>query len=143
MKLVNVPTQDTAVPAVLFPESKETRNFRLHHRHRKIALPTMEGIHFERTQDIISLAANGNYTEIVFKDGRKILVCKTLQNMENLIANASQFIRIHRSFTINLNRLKKYVKGKGGHVVMENDSTITVSAGRKQFFLNALEKYFG
>jgi hypothetical protein len=35
------------------------------------------------------------------------------------------------------------VKGKGGHVVMENGSNITVSAGKKHGFLNALEKYFG
>ncbi|MCR9288662.1 MAG: LytTR family transcriptional regulator [Bacteroidetes bacterium] len=143
MKLVNVPVLDAMHPSSFFPESNVTKTFRLHHAQQKIALPTMDGIHFEKVQAIVSLEANGNYTRIIFQDERSVLVCKTLQSMEALISNPRQFIRIHRSFTINLNMLQKYVKGKGGHVVMENGSNITVSAGKKHGFLNALEKYFG
>lgn len=110
---------------------------------RKIALPTMEGINFERIQSIISLEAKGNYTMLYFTGKRKLLVCKTLREMENQIRTGSQFVRIHRSYTINLNHLQKYVKGKGGYVVMENESMINVSAGKKQNFLDALKTYFG
>jgi len=110
---------------------------------RKIALPTMEGIDFEKVQDIISLEAQGNYTMIYFTKQRKLLVCKTLRDMENQIQSGSQFVRIHRSYTINLNHLKKYVKGKGGHVIMENNIAISVSAGKKHDFLHALKRYFG
>jgi len=110
---------------------------------RKIALPTMEGINFERIQDVISLEAKGNYTMLYFKGKRKLLVCKTLRDMENQIHTGSQFVRIHRSYTINLNHLQKYIKGKGGYVIMENGSMINVSAGKKQNFLDALKAYFG
>jgi len=110
---------------------------------RKIALPTMEGINFERIQDIISLEAKGNYTMLYFTGKRKLLVCKTLRDMENQIRTGSQFVRVHRSYTINLNHLQKYVKGKGGYVLMENGAMINVSAGKKQDFLDALKTYFG
>lgn len=110
---------------------------------RKIALPTMEGINFERIQDIISLEAKGNYTMLYFTGKRKLLVCKTLRDMENQIRTGSQFVRVHRSYTINLNHLQKYVKGKGGYVVMGNGAMINVSAGKKQNFLDALKTYFG
>lgn len=110
---------------------------------RKIALPTMEGIHFERIQNIISLEAKGNYTMLYFAGKRKLLVCKTLRDMEDQIRTGSQFVRIHRSYTINLNHLQKYVKGKGGYVVMENGAMINVSAGKKQDFMDALKVYFG
>ena len=110
---------------------------------RKIALPTMEGINFERLRDIISLEAQGNYTMLYFTKKRKLLVCKTLRDMEKQIRSGSQFVRIHRSHTINLDHLQKYVKGKGGHVVMENHMTISVSAGKKPAFLDALKMYFG
>ncbi len=110
---------------------------------RKIALPTMEGINFERIQDIISLEAKGNYTMLYFTGKRKLLVCKTLRDMENQIRGGSQFVRIHRSYTINLNHLQKYVKGKGGYVIMENGSMINVSTGKKTDFLDALKTYFG
>lgn len=110
---------------------------------RKIALPTMEGINFERVQSIISMEARGNYTMLFFTEKRKLLVCKTLREMEEQIRTGSQFVRIHRSYTINLNHLQKYVKGKGGFVVMENGSTINVSAGKKPDLLEALRTYFG
>ena len=110
---------------------------------RKVALPTMEGIHFERIKNIISLEAKGNYTFIYFTNRQKLLVCKTLREMEQLLDVAYQFVRIHRSFTINLNLLQTYIKGKGGYVVMEDGSTISVSSGKKPEFMEALKAYFG
>ena len=110
---------------------------------RKIALPTMEGINFEKIQDIINLEAKGNYTMLFFTGKRKLLVCKTLRDMENQLYTGSQFVRIHRSYTINLNHLQKYVKGKGGYVILENGSMVNVSSGKKQDFLDALKTYFG
>ncbi|MFT5168964.1 MAG: two-component system LytT family response regulator [Saprospiraceae bacterium] len=110
---------------------------------RKIALSTMEGINFERIQNIISLEAKGNYTMLFFTGKRKLLVCKTLRDMENQLHTGSQFVRIHRSYTINLNYLQKYVKGKGGYVILENGIMINVSSGKKQGFLDALKIYFG
>ena len=110
----------------------------------KLALPTMDGIIFEKIIDIVSLEAKGNYTNIHFIDGRKMLVCKTLNNVEaKILRHTGQFVRIHRSFTINLDRIQKYFKGKGGYVKMENGSSINVSAGKKQHFISALKQYFG
>ncbi len=107
----------------------------------KVALPTMEGLDFEEVRNIVSLEAQSNYTEIRLINKKKILVCKTLKEMEEAIRSEA-FVRIHRSHTINLNRLSKYVKGKGGYVVMDDGTTINVSAGRKQEFMEALEVFF-
>ena len=110
---------------------------------RKIALPTMEGIHFELVQNIISLEAKGNYTFLCLESGKQLLVCKTLMEMEDMLKNSVQFVRIHRSSTINLNKIAKYIKGKGGYVIMDDGSTRNVSAGRKNGFFEALKKYYG
>ncbi len=109
---------------------------------RKIALPSIDGIHFEKINDITCLEAQGNYTLLYFEDKRQLLVCKTLQAIERLIQTPLQFVRIHRSFTINLDQLQRYVRGKGGYVIMENGSHVNVSAGRKQAFLETVEQYF-
>lgn len=110
---------------------------------KKIALPTMEGINFENLHEVVFLEAQGNYTDIHFSDGRKLLVCKTLANMEDSLGEDGQFVRIHRSATINLNKIKQYVKGKSGYVIMENGQHINVSEGKKQFFMESLKLYFG
>lgn len=109
---------------------------------QKIALPTMEGISIEKVQHIICLEAKGNYTMIHFQDGKQLLVCKTLRDVEIILGPNGHFVRIHRSFTINLDRLVKYYKGKGGYVVMENGTSLDVSNTRKQDFMDALRLHF-
>jgi len=127
----------------LSPEKTVERNLRIERPQRKIALPTLEGIHFEKVKEIIRLEANGNYTFIHLINNRKILVSKTLAEIENKLHHHPRFVRVHRSNTINLDLLTKYVRGKGGYVEMENGIQVTVSASRKQDFLSTLERYFG
>lgn len=124
-------------------ETALERNLRIERPQRKIALPTLEGIHFEKIKEIVQLEANGNYTFIHLINNRKILVSKTLAEVENKLYRHPRFVRVHRSNTINLDLLIKYVRGKGGYVEMENGAKITVSAARKQNFLSTLERYFG
>ncbi|TNE56707.1 MAG: LytTR family transcriptional regulator [Bacteroidetes bacterium] len=107
----------------------------------KIVLPTMEGMCFEKIKHIAYLEASGNYTVLHFLDDRQILVCKTLREVEQLLPETA-FVRIHRSHAIHLRHIKKYVRGKGGHVVLQNGVMLTVSAGQKEFFLKALKVYF-
>ncbi|MCB9293228.1 MAG: LytTR family transcriptional regulator [Lewinellaceae bacterium] len=109
----------------------------------KIALPTIEGYIFKKVEQIVLLEAEGNYTRLQFSDGSQILVCKTLRATEGMLAAHPQFIRIHRSYTINLNHLEKYIRGKGGYVVLENGQSVSVSNSRKNHFLKALEYFFG
>lgn len=109
---------------------------------KKIVLPTMEGLCFEKVRNIAYLEASGNYTLLHFTDKRQILVCRTLREVEQMLPEKG-FARIHRSHTIHLKHIKRYVRGKGGHVVLQNGVTLVVSAGQKDLFLNALRQYFG
>ena len=108
----------------------------------KIMLPTMEGLCFEKVKQIAYLEANGNYTVLHFTDARQILVCKTLREVEQMLPEAA-FVRIHRSHTIHLRHIKKYVRGKGGYVVLQNGATLAVSCGQKDVFIDTLKQYFG
>ncbi len=109
---------------------------------KKIALPTMEGLNFEKTREILFLEASGNYTMIHFADGRQVLVCKTLREIENMMP-VDHFVRIHRSHTIQLRHLTKYIRGKGGCVILKNGAALAVSAGQKDVFIEAIHAYFG
>lgn len=141
MRVVKTPVAEPSAPRI--PLHRHHLPKPASEQLRKIALPTMEGIHFERIQEITCLEAQGNYTLLYFSDKRQLLVCKTLQSIEQLLNNKLQFVRVHRSFTINLNHLERYIRGKGGYVILENGSHVNVSAGRKQAFLETVERYFG
>ncbi|MEO1626977.1 MAG: LytTR family DNA-binding domain-containing protein [Bacteroidota bacterium] len=109
---------------------------------RKIALPTLEGIHFEKINELVSLEAQGNYSVLKFTNNRQLLVSKTLREIEQMLNDNQRFIRIHRSFTINLDFILKYIRGKGGYVIMEDGSNVSVSVSRKQALMDAVTLYF-
>ena len=48
------------------------------------------------------------------------------------------FFRVHNSHLLNLNYIKSYHKGKGGELVMTDDTVIEVSTRRKEELLKKL-----
>lgn len=70
--------------------------------------------------------ADDNYTEIYLTNNKKKLVIKTLEYIEESLKYAN-FARVHKSYLVNLNEIVKYVKGKGGSVVLSNGKEIMVS----------------
>ncbi len=51
----------------------------------------------------------------------------------------SHFFRVHKSHLVNLNFMKKYVKGEGGYLIMQDGSEIEVARRRKTAFLEKLQ----
>jgi two-component system LytT family response regulator len=109
----------------------------------KIALPTLDGIYIESIDELLFLKAEGNYNALHFQGNRKLIVCKTLRDVEaQLDESEGYFFRVHRSFSVNLDRVRKYIRGKGGQVVLDNGATLDVSVSRKQAFCQALSRFF-
>lgn len=100
----------------------------------KIALPSHDGIIFAKITDILYLQASSNYTEFYLKSGLKYLVSKSLKEYEAMLEDHN-FYRIHHSHLINMNAVKKYVRGDGGYVILENDTALNVSKRKKDGFL--------
>lgn len=104
---------------------------------QRIAIPSMEGLLFVETGNIIYLEAHSNYTCFYLSDNRKITVTKTLKDFEELLPPAI-FIRIHHSYIINKNLVEKYIKGEGGQVVMKTGIVLDVARRKKEEFMKAI-----
>lgn len=105
---------------------------------KKVAIHTLEGIDFIEADDILFAEARGNYTELHLKNKVKITTSKKLKEFEAMLSEP-QFLRIHHSYIVNTKCVKKYVKGRGGYVILANDMSLPVSSARKEYFL----KLFG
>jgi len=106
----------------------------------KIALPTMEGLQMIVIGSIISCEAESNYTILLLKDKKKITTSITLKEIEEALEDHS-FVRVHRSYLVNLNEVEKYVKGEGGYLIMSDGSMIDVSRNKKETLLKRLLPY--
>jgi len=96
----------------------------------KITIPQQDGFEVINTVDILYCKADDNYTEIYLNNEKKKLVSKTLKYFEDALMD-SHFSRVHKSYLVNVNEIVKYVKGKGGSVVLSNGKQVSVSASRK------------
>lgn len=103
----------------------------------KLALPSSDGLVFVKIDAILYCEASSNYTNIFMDDGKKYIVSRTLKEYEDLLID-QDFFRIHNSYLINLNLIKKYVRGEGGYVIMNNDASLDVSKRKKEAFLSRI-----
>ena len=105
---------------------------------RKIALSMSNGLTFVEIADIVLLEADGAYTTFFLKDGQKIVVSKKLKFYEDILSKRAFFFRTHRSYFINVNFIKKYSRSENA-ILMDNDTSITISRDRKQEFETLLK----
>ncbi len=101
----------------------------------KITIPQQDGFEVIETASIMYCKADDNYTEIYLNNNKRKLVSKTLKYFEEALSE-SGFARVHKSYLVNVNEVRKYVKGKGGCVVLSNGKQIMVSASKKSNLLS-------
>jgi two-component system LytT family response regulator len=103
----------------------------------KISIVTNEGVEFFEISQIIRIESSSNYSKIHFKDGKVLLVTKLLKDFEEILT-PYRFYRIHNSHLINLSYIKKYLRGDGGQVLLQNGEIIDVARRKKEEFLKLI-----
>jgi two-component system LytT family response regulator len=103
----------------------------------RIALRTKEGLIFYPIKDILYCIAERAYTRFTFVNSKQLLVSGNLKEFESLLPEDT-FCRVHDSYLINLDHVKKYHYGKGGYVEMADGVPIDVSSRKRAAFLAKL-----
>jgi len=103
----------------------------------KIGLPIGEGIRFIKLAEVVKCEAERAYCNFYLTSGEKILVSKPMKEFEEQLEQ-SGFIRVHKSYIVNMDCVDTYVRGKGGYLVLSDGSSVAVSARKKEAVLTAL-----
>ncbi len=106
---------------------------------RKISISALDGIYFINISDILRLEAEDNYTHLYLNSGERITASKTIKAFEDLLTPFN-FYRVHKRHVINLNYMRKFVKGDGGYLIMDDDMRIEVSRRRRPAFMEQMRK---
>lgn len=99
-----------------------------------VSIPTLSGYELVNINDILYLEADNTYTTFYFEDKSKTVVTKNIGYFEEEFTEEA-FLRVHQSYMVNLNKVKAYIKGDNGYVVLTNGQPITVSKSRKEELL--------
>lgn len=106
----------------------------LQQQEKKIALPQSDHIEFVAVNSIIRCRGDRNYTHFHLKDGRELLVSRTLKEYVDLLDDSS-FFRVHQSHLVNLDCVQKYRKRDGGMLITTDGAKIPVARARKDELL--------
>lgn len=118
----------------LLEESMKAQHF------NKIALPSIDGVDFVNTSDIVYLEADGAYTEVWLSNNSKFIVSKKLKFFEEILSNKPHFFRSHRSFIVNVNAVKHYSKAENSFT-LDNGKQIGIARERKAEFEQLLSEH--
>jgi two-component system LytT family response regulator len=98
-------------------------------RINKIAVSSLTGITFVNLDDILYVEASSNYSILVLLDGEKVIISKTLKDVQEILENRN-FFRIHRQYIINLHKVKHFNKNDC-LLTMENNKQLQVARIQK------------
>lgn len=104
----------------------------------KINISADGKIYLLEPQDVIMLKSDKSYTTIYLESEQKIVVSKTLKEVEKKF-QLNSFYRVHNSYLINLDHVKAYYKRMGGELVLTNELTASVSRNKKIELMNKLQ----
>ena len=107
----------------------------------KLCVPTFKGFAVLKLEDIIICEAEKNYTIIHLKDKKNIIVSRPLLEYENILEGTT-FLRIHRTFLINLQHVTEYHRGEGGVIIMSNGEEVEISRRKKDIFQTRIREIF-
>lgn len=106
---------------------------------RKIALKTVDAIHFINTDDIIHCASADNYTRFFIKNRKPLMISQSLKTFDEMFEPLG-FLRIHQSHLINLAHISKIDRKGGFQVEMSDGSTIPVAVRKKDLLVSRLSE---
>ena len=107
----------------------------------KLCVSSLKGFQVVELDDILYAESSGNYTNLYFTNLQMICTSKPMHEYEELLED-SGFIRIHKSYLVNLLHVKEYVRGEGGSVILSNNKEIEVSRRKKDIFLTKMKEFY-
>jgi len=112
-------------------------------------------IYSDRSKDVIKLDASnlllieaaGNYAKIVFTEENKTkttLILATMKLLESQLANYQQFSRCHKSYIVNLKKVKKVLGNSHGYKleIPGFDELVPVSRSYAETFIKSVDKVY-
>ena len=91
-----------------------------------------------KISDIVYLESEGEYVRMHLADGTTITTLFRLKNMEAALPS-DMFMRVHRSYIVNLQRIRSYVKGR---VFISDSEYVPIGENYREAFQRYIEAHY-
>ncbi|MCB0755769.1 MAG: response regulator transcription factor [Flavobacteriales bacterium] len=108
---------------------------------KRIGLPVSDGVSFYPLEKLMFFQADGMYCKVFIDGEEPQLISKPIKHFADLLAGHPSFFRPHRSYFINLNFMKQYLRTDGGYILMDNGEQVPIARERKNDFQEILNNW--
>ncbi len=105
----------------------------------KIAIPMGSSLHFIELKNIVYLKGDGAYSELFTAHGEKMVASRNLKTFEDILCDNKVFIRVQKSYIVNINFIASYNKSDGGSLLLTTGSSIPVAQSRIALILENIK----
>lgn len=103
---------------------------------KKILVHSQNGVDYLEIADILYLEASGMYTVFHKIDGTEIVASKPLKEFEKILEKG--FFRSHRSYLVNISRVKRY-ENESGLLLLEGNKKVALARQQKSEFMKLFQ----
>lgn len=107
----------------------------------KLCIPSVKGFQVIDLKDILYCEGSSSYTNIYFTTGSSVCTSKTIHEYEDMLED-NGFMRIHKSYLVNLLHVKEYLRGEGGSVILSNKKELEISRRKKDEFMRKIKTFY-
>lgn len=105
----------------------------------RFLISNSDGMHIIYFDELIYCNANSNYTILHLENNKRIIIAKTLKEIEMIVSSQPQFLRIHHSTIVNITKIEKLIKhDQNLSVLLNNNIELAVSRSKKDQLLTLL-----
>lgn len=102
-------------------------------QNRDFVISTASGFTVVKTNDMVMFQANGYCTKVFLADGTCLSSSHNLKYYDDIF-DQQQFMRVHNSYIINIDHVKKYTNTE--EIILTGNLKCSLSRSHKQDFLN-------
>ena len=107
-------------------------------REKRMAVHSGENVKIVNASEIIYVEAEGRYCNINTTNNEKHITARNIKEFEDYLGTNSTFIRVSRSFILNVNYIKSYSKGEPFFIEMTNGKSFEIPRRKKSEILEKL-----
>lgn len=104
-----------------------------------IAVPVFNGYQNIDLERLSYIEADGSYTHIYIDGVKELTISKNLKYFEAILESNQNFLRVHRSYLINMNHVIRVERRGRGTLVMSNGSEIDIARDRRDYILSRVK----
>lgn len=107
---------------------------------QRMSIATNQGVLYFPTIEVVRLEAMQNFTEFIIRsDSRRLIASHNLKKFELDLKPYAVFMRIHKSYLVNLLQITRLIKGEKSYVEMIDGVIVPVAKRYRQELENRLQ----